>query len=201
MNTSATGGYLAEYNNPIRRNSIENAIHEMIVGLTDFDNTLVRPAYQENPLAEPPPDVNWCAFHATDSNATNYSFVHHVSDGDGEDVVTDWINKEIRLYFYGNLSNEYAGMVRRGLMVEQNRYNLRKAGVAIRKVNNAIQVPELVNDKWIYRTDLVIDVTFEAVGNYAILNLLQSGGTVYSDNFRDGKQLTTEYDTDNYIPE
>jgi hypothetical protein len=177
VNTSATGGYLRETTTPLSRQGQENALQEMVVGLTGLAPELVRPAFQESPLAEPGLETDWCAFHIRDSEATNFPDVQHVSPGsieDGHDVVTDWINKEVRLYFYGPRAEDYAGMVRRGLQVEQNLSALRSVGIALRRVGNAAQMPELVNGKWLSRVDLVLYITLEQSGSYAVLNLLQA---------------------------
>jgi hypothetical protein len=155
------------------RERLENAVHDMAAGLTGIDPTLIRPAFQGEPLKTPPPEENWCAFYIQDTNAVNYPAVVHESGEDGRDEVTDWMNKEIRLYFYGPASEEYAGMVRRGLHIEQNRYALRRMGVAVRRVGNAVQMPELANGKWLRRCDLVIYITYAASASYAVLNLLQ----------------------------
>ncbi|MDR1020505.1 MAG: hypothetical protein LBL73_07090 [Synergistaceae bacterium] len=198
MNTSATGGYIRESPGATRREQVEDAIHAMVVGLTGLDPVLVRPAFQEDPLAAPAPEVDWCAFHVADSSATNFPDARHVPDGDGHDEITDWTDKEIRLSFYGKLSEEYAGMTRRGLHIEQNRFRLRESGISVRRAGNAAPFPELVNGKWLRRCDLVIFATLEATGGYAVLNLLQSGGPVKTDSFRDGEQFATQFDTDGH---
>lgn len=202
-NTSATGGYLKELPGITGKKEHENAVHGMIAGLTGISETLVRPAFQENPLKAPDPkdNVDWCAFYIRDSAATNYPYVAHISDADGSDVVVDWVDKEITAYFYGPNCETLAGMVRRGLHVEQNRHDLRQAGISIRRVGSVEQMPELVNGKWHDRADLTIFATFRATGTYRVLNLLQSGGTILSDEIRGGTQFSVPFDTDNVTPD
>jgi hypothetical protein len=168
----------------------------MAVNLTGLDPTLVRPAFQENPLAEPDPETDWCAFYIQDAEALNYPDVRHAPEDGGRDEVTDWIDQEARLYFYGPRADELAGLVRRGLHVERNRYALRKAGIAVRRLGNASRMPELVNGKWLNRVDLVIYITFAARGDYAVPNLRQSGGEIASDEIRGGEYFGGSYDTD-----
>lgn len=191
-NTSATGGYLREAPGVTGRIEHEDVVHGMIVGLTGLDKTLVRPAFQHDPLKAPKPEIDWCAFFLRNASSTNFPAVLHAPNGDGSDMVIDWIDKEIHLYFYGPRAQENAELIRRGLHVEQNRYELRKAGFAIRSVGNATQVPEIVNGKWLNRCDIVVYATIEAIGRYAVLNLLQAGGTIAND---DG--LVNPFDTDN----
>jgi hypothetical protein len=172
MNTSASGGYLSESQGVPSYKVLEDAVHGMVTGITGLDPRLVRPAFQESPLAAPAAGSDWCAFNIRDAAAVNYPAVVHISDEDGHDEVTDWMDKEIRLYFYGPASEEHAGMVRRGLHIEQNRYALRQIGVAVRRIGSAVQMPELANGKWLRRCDLVIYITFAASASYAVLNLL-----------------------------
>ncbi|MDR1495642.1 MAG: hypothetical protein LBS67_01810 [Clostridiales Family XIII bacterium] len=171
MGDSSAGGYIREPSAAIRE-PLENAVHDMVAGLTGIAPALIRPAFQGEPLKTPSPEKDWCAFYIQDAAAMNYPAVVHSSDGDGHDEVTDWMDKEIRLYFYGPASEEHAGMMRRGLHIEQNRYALRQMGVAVRRVGGAAQMPELANGKWLRRCDLVIYITFAASASYAVLNLL-----------------------------
>ncbi|MDR0653308.1 MAG: hypothetical protein LBG12_08385 [Synergistaceae bacterium] len=182
MNTSATGGYLREAVNVPHHRILEDAVHDMITGLTGLDSTLVRPAFQEYPLAVPEPDVDWCAFYIRDSSPTNYPDVRHSPDGGGNDTVTDWQNKEIHLYFYGPDCEEYAGMVRRGLHVEQNYFEFRKSGIAVKRIGNVVQMPEKVNEKWVSRADLIIYATYAASASYPVLDVagLADGGQIWT---------------------
>jgi hypothetical protein len=184
MNTSATGGYLAESPGVAGREAIENGIHDMLAGLTGLAPEKVRPAFQGEPLAAPSPREDWCAFYVRDAAATNHPEARHIPAGDGRDEIVDWIGKEIRVYFYGPACEEYAGMVRRGLQNEQNLYTFRQSGLAVRSVGNVAQMPEQVNGKWMRRCDLVINATFEAVGRYPVLNVLglADGGQAWTAN-------------------
>ncbi len=196
-NTSATGGYLREAAGVASTVALEDVIHNMLVGLTGFDKTLVRPAYQDTPLAAPSASVDWCAFFIQDAAALNYAQVVHISDDDGHDTVIDQAEKEVRLYFYGRATDEYAGRVRRGLHIEQNRFELRQAGVAVRRIDSPVQAPVLTNEKWLRRTDLTIHITYEARGDYEVLNLLQAGGPIITDITHGGEPFLGDYDTDN----
>jgi hypothetical protein len=182
MNTSATGGYLRESVSVPHHKTLEDAAHGMITGLTGLDSKLVRPAFQEYPLATPEPDVDWCAFYIRDSSAANYPDVRHSPDDGGSDIVTDWQNKEIHLYFYGPDCGEYAGMVRRGLHVEQNYLEFRKSGIVVKRVGNVAQMPEKVNEKWVSRADLIIYAAYAVSVSYPVLDVseLSDGGQIWT---------------------
>jgi hypothetical protein len=182
MSDSTTGGYIAETSSGVADViPLENAVHDMIVGLTNLNPQLVRPAFQESPLANPPRNTDWCAFFIRDSFATNFPAISHVKTGDGHNEITDWVDKEIMLYFYGPQSEKYAGMVRRGLHVEQNHWKFRQSGITVKRVGNVTQMPELVNEKWIRRCDLIVYATVENKAAFAVFNLtaLADGGQVW----------------------
>ena len=170
MNTSETGGYLREPESVMNHKALEDAIHAMLTGITGIEAALVRPAFQGEPLAEPPIDVDWCGFYLRDASAVNYPYVGYAPDGDGSGV-TDIVDKEIHLYFYGPHSEEFAGMVRRGLHVEQNHREFRKSGIVVKRVGNVIQVPEIVHGKWLSRSDLIIYATVAFFAEYPVFQL------------------------------
>ena len=181
MNTSATGGYLREPEIAVNHKVLEDAVHGMLTALTGIDATLIRPAFQGNPLAEPPLDTDWCGFYLRDTSATNYPYVGQSPYGEGY-VVADWVDKEIHLYFYGPNSEEFAGMVRRGLHIEQNFREFRKSGIVVKRVGNVTQVPEKANDKWLSRSDLIIYATVAVASEYSVQSLeqLADGGQNWS---------------------
>jgi hypothetical protein len=153
----------------------------MLAGLTGLDSTLKRPAFQESPLAVPKPDIDWCMFYIRDAMATNYPDVRHSPEAGGSDIVTDWQSKEIHLYFYGPDCEEYAGMIRRGLHVEQNYLEFRKSGIVVKRIGNVTQMPEKVNEKWLSRADLIIYAAYTVSVSYPVMDIaeLSDGGQVW----------------------
>lgn len=196
-NTSATGGYIPEGIGVASHSRLEDIVHDMLAGLTGFSNTLVRPAFQFDALKAPLPTENWCAFDLRNQTATNEPEIRHVPDGDGHDEVLDQMDYEAFCFFYGPHADDYAGMVRRALHIEQNRWAMRQAGIAVCSIGNPTQVPELVNNKWQRRVDLSIYITYEAVGTYDVLNLLRASGPIMTDHRVEGGTLEVDYDTNN----
>ena len=194
-NTSATGGYLGESSAPLSITALEDAWHDIIVGITGIDNTLVRPSRQVDPVKQPAHGVDWCAFEITRVRSDPWPDVRHVSDSQGHDVVTDHDVYRLGAVFYGPGSDINAGLLRRGICVWQNREALRAESIAVQSVGDPVSVPELDSMSWRQRVDLDIVFIVESVGSYAVLNLLRSTGPIKGD---DGTAVT--FDTEEVKP-
>ncbi|MDR1979773.1 MAG: hypothetical protein LBQ42_13640 [Synergistaceae bacterium] len=193
-NTSATGGILRE-SGAITRIEIENLWQNVISQISGLPGNLVRPAFQEDPGPTPGSSATWAAFQVMNGDATNYPVEHHYGEGDGESVVYDQTAKNVLVSIYGPGADDVADMIRRALHIRQNRDALRASGVAVTWIDAPIQLPELVNEKWLRRVDLTIRTTIDIAGAYQILNLLRADGVILAD-VHTGNQLKDEFDTD-----
>ncbi|GHV49918.1 hypothetical protein FACS1894216_01160 [Synergistales bacterium] len=194
-NTSATGGYLSE-TGAITRIQLENLWHDVIAGLTGIPGKFVRPAFQEDPGATPGSAATWAAFQIKNDDANNYPHEQHYGEGDGESVVYDQTGKNVLISFYGADADDKADIFRRALHIRQNRDALRASGVAVTWVDAPMQMPELVNDKWLRRVDLTVHAVIDIAGAYQIRNLLRADGVLWAD-LHDGNQLHHGFDTNN----
>ena len=188
---SAIAGYIRENPGAISRAELESVVRGMLVGLTGLAEELVRPLYRHEPAEDPPPPVNWCAFDIRGENGRNFPEVRHISSGDGHDKVISQDDKEIYLRFWGPQADDLAGLVRRGLHIEQNRFPMRQAGIAVRSVGAETPTAELEGGKWLRRVELSIRVTLESIGVYDVFNLVRAVGSIVAG---DGN---TEFDTNN----
>lgn len=180
-NTSATGGYLAATSGPLTNVQIEDALHDLVAGITGLAGDLVRPRWQETPPKQPARDVNWCSIGVADRNSAGAPAVQHSDVNGGMDTVTTWESLDVVASFYGPDAAELAGILRDGLSVEQNRAALRAAGLALGGVGVLRSVPELVNNAWIKRVDLDLEIRNETRRTYAVLNILCGPATIESD--------------------
>jgi hypothetical protein len=193
-NTSATGGILRE-SGAVKRITLENLWQTVISQLSGIPGKLVRPAFQEDPAPTPGASVTWAAFQIMNGEATNYPVVKHYGEGDGESVVYDQTQKNVLISVYGPDADDAAENIRRALHVRQNRDTLRASGVAVTWVGAPVQLPELVNGKWLRRVDLTVQTMIDIAGAYQILNLLRADGVLLAD-VHEGNQLRGEIDTD-----
>jgi hypothetical protein len=194
-NTSATGGILTE-SGAVTRLELEDLWQGVISQLSTLPGNLVRPAFQEDPGPTPGASVTWAAFQIMNGDATNYPVEQHYGEGDGESIIYDQTQKNVLVSVYGPGADDVADALRRGLHIRQNRDSLRMSGVAVTWVDAPIQLPELVNGKWLRRVDLLIHSVIDIAGAYQILNLLRADGVILADVHM-GNQLKEKFDTNN----
>ena len=177
-NTSATGGFLHETSAPATREQLENVWHDIIAGVCGLGAKMVRPEYQVDPAALPPVETNWAEFRLEVSGTNNFPYVVHVGRGEGCDRVVDHVPWRVTVFFYGPAAEDMAGMLRRGLHVEQNRSTLKRAGGVVTSCGAPVSVPELVNAKWRRRVDLTIETTMTMMSTFDVLNLKNAHGVI-----------------------
>jgi hypothetical protein len=160
-------------------------LQAFVVGLTALDPTLVRPRWQLSPPLQPDFSVDWASIGLlSETLSAQRADIHHDPDGavnapgDGTDIVERTMRDRIMMSFYGPNAWATAGFFVDGLAIEQNRWALQGASIALREIGPRLGVPELVNDQWLPRVDLTI--TFDRVvqRTYPVMNLLSAHGTL-----------------------
>ncbi|MBC17088.1 MAG: hypothetical protein CL942_08555 [Desulfovibrio sp.] len=179
-NTSATSGYLTPTSAPIQQEAFEDAIQAMVVGVTGLPGEMVRPRYQPKPPRRPGKDENWCAIGVSDTLGSHSSKTHD-SEGDGQDVVITVESLEVLASFYGPGAKEMATRLRDGLVPDQNRAELRKAGISVSEIGKPTNAPEMVNGAWVPRVDLPLNMQWETRQTYGVLNILSASGELVTD--------------------
>lgn len=179
VNTSATGGYLVP--DPTvgsEDDAFENMLGDAVAGITALPRGLVRPRWQAKPPAWPTPETDWCAIGVTESVSDSSAMTEHRAAGDGYDVVTRHETVTIVASFYGPRGFSLATMMRDGLMVSQNRDQMRAAGVAVQECSDIQSAPALMNEQWVRRWDLTLLARRAIVRTYPVLNLLSAHGSL-----------------------
>ena len=185
-NTSATGGYLQPTQTFLEGQALLNFFHDVFVGILGFDNTLVRPFYQQNPPTRPSINVDWMAFGFGNRIVTEYP---SQVQSDTEATQNASENIEILCTFYGPNCIANAGILRDSLYITQNQESLTLNNMALTDVANSRFFAELVNDQYFPRCDMVINITRLIVRTYAILTLQSAGGTIAAN---EAEQTITE---------
>jgi hypothetical protein len=127
-----------------------------VVGLP---GPLVRPRWQVEPPAFPPPDVTWVSIGIDRREAETYANVIHLENAghpQGADMILRQEALDLRCTFFGPDADAAAERLRAGIHVTQNRDGLRSAGVGLTSVGSAIAVPALINDRWVYGIDVTV---------------------------------------------
>lgn len=185
-NTSAAPGYLTPTSAPIEMEGFEDAIQIMVTGVTGLPGKMVRPRYQAKPPKRPAKKENWCAIGVKTFMGTT-SWTAHDSEEDGQDVVITQTDFEVLATFYGPRALDMATRLRDGLLMEQNRAELRKAGIGVTGAGEPINAPEMVSGTWVSRFDLPLNMQWETRQTYGVRNLLNAPSVLVTDT---GQQRT-----------
>ena len=181
MTDSSTGGYLAPNNTVLEDQQLENFLHNVFVGITGLDNTLVRPAYQEESPTIPAINVDWMAFNLTNRNPLNASTIQMSEDGETASSYREELI-DVVCSFYGPMCHYNALNLSQGLWVSQNRDVLKTQGINLYSTNDAIFAPELINNRYYRRCDVTITLTRGVEIDYNILSLQDLSGGIEADD-------------------
>jgi hypothetical protein len=174
-------GYLAPVTTPASDGDWDDALHAMFAGITGLPPDLVRPKWQLEPGNMPNYDLDWMAFGSNAKEADWDAEVHHIDDGaDGYDELRRTEVWEYLATFYGPNVDYYSSVLRDGLAIEQNRYQLLAANAAVVEVQKIPLSPELVNQRWVGRADVTVVLRRRIIRRYNVLHLLRARGTVDS---------------------
>lgn len=169
--SSATGGYLTPTANSLEGKAYRDLLNRLVIGLTGLPGNLVRTRWQPNAPKAPSLDTNWCAFGVTGTTRDASSVM---LDGGMQRGTRD----EVMFSFYGPDAEHLAGVMTDGLQLSQNRDQLRAAGIGFQEAGDIRRAPELVNDVWLERWDLLVLLNREIQRNYSILTLLSASGAI-----------------------
>lgn len=171
-NTSATGGYLIPSSTAALPGglTLDQFIQTLLVGISGLDGTLVRAKYQLNPPKQPGASVNWIAFRMTQENPDTYAYVG--IDPSGIMNLQRHEDLKIQCSFYGPNSMDIMGYVRDGFQISQNLEALTSAKMAFTSTGQPLLVPDFVNERWIQRYEMEINLRRMVLRTYPILPLL-----------------------------
>jgi hypothetical protein len=178
---SSTGGYLPPQPPlPLNDSDLQHFFHGVIVGVTALPDTLVRPAWQQNPPPIPAIDINWMAFSITIQAQDNEPAQVQISDSVSE--MRRHENLDILCTFYGPDAQSISMSFRDGIYLGQNREPLLLAGMGLVGFDDIQHVPELINDRYFNRCDLNMLLRREVKRQFPILTFLKAEGTFFADD-------------------
>lgn len=173
--TSATGGYLRQTSVSLDGLALRRFIATVLVGLTGFDENLVRPSWQPNPPPHPDIEVNWMAFGIATMPVPGTTY-HDQHDATATQVRYE--NLEVACVCYGPDCLATAGSLRDALELAQNRDALVANGLNYASHSDIMHVPEKIGERWFDRADISLAFRREIRREYRIFSFLQAAGTI-----------------------
>ena len=173
MNDSSTGGYLAPAVDapPGEDDSLDDLVHDLVAGVTALPPDLVRPRWQPIVAKQPEPSVNWCAFGIQTQTPDASPAIVHNGANEGSDTYIRHQDLEVLCTFYGPAAKGYAQRLADGLALPQNREQLQLLDMAFVNVSEIRAAPDLVNQQWVRRYDMTVNLRRKVTRTYAVLNL------------------------------
>ena len=192
-NTSSTGGYLTPAGSalPAQDADLDDLMQAVVVGITGLDGAMVRPRWQPVAAKMPEPDTDWCALGVTVEDADAGPAIIHSSAGAGSDTYIRHENIQVLASFYGPHGMSYASQLRDGIAIPQNTESLRATDTSVVIGGETIRaVPELINQQWLRRYDLVLNFRRKVTRTYAVQNITSVAGRLIDDTGHVNEPLT-----------
>ncbi|MCY1215553.1 hypothetical protein D9M69_119340 [compost metagenome] len=182
-NTSATGGYLTPTAPvPPEDDALDNLLQELVAGVTGLPGNLVRPRWQPTVPKQPEPSVNWCALGITVQTPDAGPAIRHDPAGDGSDTYIRHQDILLLCTFYGPAAKGYAQRLADGLAIPQNGEQLGLNDMAFVSAGDIRAAPDFVNQQWVRRYDLTVQLRRKITRTYPVLNLLSAQASTETDS-------------------
>ena len=179
-NTSATGGYVAGKNQSQLPGqlTLEQFIQTVIVGITGYSQTFVRPKWQVAPPKQPDIMTDWIAFSLISNTPDSYAYTGLNSSN--ETTLQRNQALEIQIAFYGPNAQENIALFMDGLQIPQNLAAMTSVKMGYTSISGAIRGPDLVGERWIDRYEMSLTLTRQVLRTYPILSFASASGTIHT---------------------
>ncbi|WP_407719991.1 phage neck terminator protein [Pluralibacter gergoviae] len=178
-NDSTAPGYLtAAGAGPAYDEELEREISRWIRGLTALPAKLVYPRWTDPQQAIPKNGTTWCAFGITGIQEDfNPAYLQ------GAESAEQWSHETVSLItcFYGPAGLAMATQFRDGMLVAQNNDELNRAGLTLMQQGRILNLPELINNQWVRRYDLSVDLRRKIIREYGIKTLASAPVQYFGD--------------------
>lgn len=184
MKTTATGGTLLP--NPLAPAldttppglTFVQFIQGLLVGLSGFPGTLVRPEWQQEPPKQPDINTNWLAFGLGSVTPDNNAYVG--IDSDNTPLLQRNELIPIVVSVYGPDAYNNIGLIRDGFQLTQNLTSMRTANVGFAYDTPAQHLPDFFNERWYERWRTEFFIRRQIQRTYPLLSFLSANGTIYT---------------------
>ncbi len=185
QSNSSTGGFLHPHPQPPTLVTAPPGltfiefIQSLLVGLSGFNGSLVRPEWQQQGPKQPDIDVDWLAFGLGSATPDHNAYIEVDRDGNPSLQRNELI--PIIVSVYGPKSYDNIGMIRDGFQLTQNLVSMRQANVGFGYDTPAQHVPDFFNGRWFDRWRAEFFVRRQLNRTYPILTFASANGTIHAD--------------------
>jgi hypothetical protein len=175
---STFNGYLGPLNSILEDDDLEDFLHDFIQGITNVDNTLIRPDWQQFPPNQPDISSIWISFgilKKTDDYVPSTKITP-----DTYSIIRNQV-LEVLISFYGPASGSTQGIFRDGCSITQNRDILTQNGFAIISLSEPRNLSFQLNGQWVRRIDQIIRSRRVIEREYPIETLTSGAAGIYLD--------------------
>lgn len=164
---------------------LDNALHDVVVGITGLPPTMVRPRWQPENAHQPPEHAtDWCGVGVLSVRAEVAPSIAqkpgHLSAAAPPGYQVFRRHEEItaQASFYGAHAHSFAARLQDGLYQCQNNDELRFRGLALVEAEQLITTADLVNMNWRRRIDLNFTLRRAVTRVYPIRSLKEAHGFI-----------------------
>lgn len=178
MGDSSALGFIAPSGLALYDDALTDILQATIVGITGLPGGLIRPRWQVEPPTQPDFNVDWCAMGITKTTPDTFNYERHDPAANGG-LGASYVEEDeviIQLCsFYGPNSSKNCEVYRKGLMINQNRDALAAYFIYLTAVDEQVNVPALIKEKWVRRADVTVTYRRRTSTTYPILTILGGG--------------------------
>jgi hypothetical protein len=173
VNDSSTGGYLlpADAPAPEEDAELDGLFQDSVRNITGLPGSLVRPRWQPGNPKQPEPGTDWCAIGVMVQTPDAGPAIQHRSENGGADKLERHEEIEVLASFYGPRRQSFAAKLRDGLSIPQNMETLQTSAIGLVGCGPIRSVPELVNQQWIRRSDMLMLFRRKTTRIYPVQNI------------------------------
>jgi len=186
-NDSSTGGYLLPADAPAPEEDAElDALFQAAVrNITGLPGSLVRPRWQPGNPKQPEPGVDWCAIGVMVQEPDAGPAL--IPEGDGSGATRSERHEEIEVLatFYGPHRQAFAARLRDGIAIPQNMEALQTSAIGFVECGPIRSIPEIVNQQWIRRSDMLLRFRRKATHIYPIRTIAAADIHLFDDTHID----------------
>lgn len=177
--TSSSGGYLLPSGEALADIPFEDVLIAHVRSITGLPQEYVRPRWQEVVPRQPERSVTWCAVGVVDEEPDAGPVIEQINDESVKNTRHELVTAMAT--FYGSAAQQYAKRLRDGLGIPQNNDQLKTNGIAFIESQKIMNVPELVNQQWVRRFDLVFILRRRCNSTYAIQTIEHDSVVYHTD--------------------